>query len=50
MPLFHARYISRDGRRRTVKLDAVDLPSLFEHIESNRKAYVVDIQRVDGRR
>jgi type IV pilus assembly protein PilC len=49
MPRFHARYIARNGRRRTVKIDAVDLASLCEHIESNRKAFVVEISRIDGR-
>jgi type II secretory pathway component PulF len=32
-----------------MKLDAVDLASLCEHIESNRKAYVVEIRRISGR-
>src|ERR1017187_5358474 len=49
MPRFHARYIARNGRRRAMKLDAVDLASLCEHIESNRKAYVVEIRRISGR-
>jgi type IV pilus assembly protein PilC len=49
MPRFHARYIARNGRRRAVKLDAVDLASLCEHIESNRKAFVVEIRRIAER-
>jgi type II secretory pathway component PulF len=50
MAQFHARYVSRDGRRRSVRLDAVDLISLTEHIETNRKAFVIDIRRLDSRR
>jgi len=50
MPRFHTRYIARNGRSRTVTLDAVDLASLSEHIESHRKAYVVEIRRVPPRR
>jgi len=48
MPQFHARYIARNGRRRSVRLDAVGLASLSEHIESNRKAYIVEIRRITG--
>ncbi|HEY1765439.1 MAG TPA: type II secretion system F family protein [Opitutaceae bacterium] len=50
MPHFRARYVGRDGRRRSVRLDAVDLGSLYDHIETSRKAFVVDIRRVEGRR
>src|ERR1017187_9434434 len=49
MPRFHARYIARNGRRGTVRLDAIDLASLSEHIESSRKGYIVEIRRVTGR-
>jgi type II secretory pathway component PulF len=49
MPRFHARYIARNGRRRTVRLDAVDLASLSAHIETTRNAYVVDIRRIAGK-
>jgi type II secretory pathway component PulF len=33
-----------------MKLDAVDLVSLSEHIESNRKAYVVEIRKIAGKK
>lgn len=46
MPRYHAKYVARSGRRRTVRLDAVDVASLTEHIESNRRAYIVEIRRV----
>lgn len=50
MPHFRARYVGRDGRRRSVRLDAVDLASLSEHIERNRKAFIVDIRRIERTR
>jgi len=49
MPRFQAKYIARNGHRGTLRLDAVDLASLTEHIESNYKAYVVEIRKVTGR-
>jgi type II secretory pathway component PulF len=48
MPRFQARYVGRNGRRRTVKLDAIDLSSLSDHIETQRKAYIIEIRRVAG--
>src|SRR5580658_10457912 len=50
MPRYHASYVRRNGRRSRVMLDAVDLASLSEHIEKHRKAYIVDVRRVTGRR
>jgi type II secretory pathway component PulF len=50
MPQFQARYIARNGRRTSVRLDAVDLASLSEHIESSRRAYIVEIRRVAGKK
>ena len=50
MPRFHAKYVARSGCRRTVRLDAVDVASLTEHLESHRKAYVVEIRSVAKRR
>src|SRR5580693_8873470 len=50
MPQFHARFVSRNGRRRSVRLDAVDLISLTEHIETSRKAFIIDIRRIERRR
>ncbi len=50
MPRYNATYIARNGRRRTMRLDAVDMASLSEHIESHRKAYVVEIRSVATRR
>jgi len=50
MPRFRAKYIARNGRRGTVSLDAVDFASFSEHIESSRKAYIVEIRRVAGRK
>ncbi len=45
MPRFHAKYISRNGRRKAVSLDAIDIASLSDHIESSRKAYIVEIRK-----
>lgn len=42
--------MGRSGRQGTLVLDAVDMESFAEHIESNRKAYVIDIRRVDASR
>jgi type II secretory pathway component PulF len=49
MPRYRARYVRRSGRRSTLTLDAIDLASLTEHIETQRKAYIVDIHPVSGR-
>jgi type IV pilus assembly protein PilC len=48
MPRFRARFVARGGRRSCLTLDAVDMASLLGHIESQRKAYVVDVRRVGG--
>lgn len=48
MPRFRAKFVGRSGRRSTLTLDAIDLASLSGHIESQRKAYVVDIAKVAG--
>ena len=50
MPLYRAKYVGRSGRRSTLVLDAVDMESFAEHIESYRKAYVIDIRRVQASR
>jgi type IV pilus assembly protein PilC len=44
MPRYRTRYVRRSGRRSTLTLDAIDLASLSEHIEVQRKAYIVDIR------
>jgi type IV pilus assembly protein PilC len=49
MPRFHARFVSRDGRRKSVRLDAVDLISLTEHIETNRRSFIIDIRKIERR-
>ena len=49
MPLYRARCVGRSGRRSTLILDAVDMASFSEHIETQRKAYVIEILRVSGR-
>jgi type II secretory pathway component PulF len=46
MPRFYARYVSRNGRQRTAKRDAVDLESLAAQIENQFGSYVVDIRRL----
>jgi type IV pilus assembly protein PilC len=48
MPRYHASFVGRNGRRSRLVLDAVDLASLSDHIERQRKAYIVDIRRVTG--
>jgi type II secretory pathway component PulF len=48
MPRFRAKFVGRGGRRGAQTLDAVDLASLALHIEKQRQAYIVDIQRVPG--
>jgi type IV pilus assembly protein PilC len=50
MPRFRAKYVGRGGHRSTLTLDAVDAASLAAHIEVQRRAYVVEIRRLDGRR
>jgi type II secretory pathway component PulF len=50
MPRFYVKYVARDGRRRTLKLDAVDLETLTEQIEKQYKAYVIDIRKVSEAR
>ncbi len=50
MPRYRARYIRRNGRRSSLTLDAIDLAGLSEHIETQRKAYIVDIRAVPGRK
>lgn len=50
MPRFRAKYVGRGGRRSTLTLDAVDAASLSAHIEVQRRAYVIEIRRVEGRR
>jgi len=51
MPRFLAKYVDRNGRRRAISLDSVDLSSLAEEIEVHRKAYVVEIRKhSDSRR
>ncbi len=50
MPRYRASYVGRNGRQSRVVLDAVDLASLTEHIEGRRKAFIVEIRRVAGRR
>lgn len=49
MPRYLARYVGRSGRRARAVIDAVDLTSLSEHIEKNRKAYIVEVQKVAER-
>lgn len=49
MPRFRARYVGRSGRRSSLTLDAIDLASLSEHIETQRKAYIVDVHPIAGR-
>jgi type II secretory pathway component PulF len=49
MPRFYAKYVARNGGKRTVRLDSVDLASLSEEIETNRKAYIIEVQKVEGR-
>jgi type IV pilus assembly protein PilC len=49
MPLYRARCVGRSGRRSTLILDAVDMASFSEHIETQRRAYVIEILRVSGR-
>lgn len=51
MPLYRARCVGRSGRRSTLVLDAVDMASFAEHIETQKKVYVIDIRRLaEGRR
>jgi type IV pilus assembly protein PilC len=49
MPRFRARYVRSSGRRSTLTLDAIDLASLSDYIEIQRKAYIVDIRPIAGR-
>ena len=49
MPRYRARFVRRSGRRSSLTLDAIDMASLSEHIETQRSAYVVDIRAVTGR-
>jgi type II secretory pathway component PulF len=49
MPRFRAKFVRRSGRRSALTLDAVDLASLSEHIETQRKAYIVDVRRLTER-
>jgi type II secretory pathway component PulF len=49
MPRFVATYVSRDGRRRRIRIDAVDRASLVEHLEKRRRAYVLEIRLLRGR-
>ena len=46
MPRYQAHYVGRFGRRSTLVLDAVDMASFAEHIETSRKGYVVEIRRL----
>jgi type II secretory pathway component PulF len=50
MPRYLASYVRRNGRRSRVMLDAVDLASLSEHIEKSRKAYIVEVRKVIGKK
>ncbi len=49
MPRFRARFVGRNGRRSVVTIDAIDLASLSEQIERRRKAFIVDIQRLESK-
>lgn len=48
MPRYRAKCVGRSGRRSTLTLDAVDIASFSRHVEGHRKAYVIDVRRVDG--
>ena len=50
MPRFRARFVEKTGRRSSLTIDAVDTASLSEHIESRRRAYIIDIRRMTARR
>ena len=50
MPRFRARFVGRSGRKSALTIDAIDMASLAEHIESHRRAFVVDIRRIDEKR
>src|SRR5580698_4200824 len=50
MPRYHARYVRRNGRPSQITMDAVDLASLSEHIEKHRKAYIIEVRKVAGKR
>jgi type IV pilus assembly protein PilC len=49
MPRFRARFVRRSGRRSSLTLDAIDLASLSEYIETKQDAYIVDIRALPGR-
>jgi type IV pilus assembly protein PilC len=46
MPRFYASFVGRSGKIRRTKLDSINQASLAEEIESNRKAYVIEILRI----
>jgi type IV pilus assembly protein PilC len=50
MPRFQASYIRQNGRRSRLVLDAVDLNSFSEYIEKNRKAYIIEVRRLDRKK
>ncbi len=49
MPRYCAHLVGRTGRRSTLVLDAVDMASFAEHIEAEKRAYVIEIHRVETR-
>jgi type II secretory pathway component PulF len=50
MARFRARIVGRSGRQSAISIDAIDMACLSEHIESHRRAYVIDITRIGGKR
>jgi type IV pilus assembly protein PilC len=46
MPRYRTKFVGRSGRKGAANLDAVDLVSLSEHIETSRRAYIIEITRL----